>query len=268
MKGIIFAGCSFTWGQGLYFYSDLPDVPRIGDSDFHPSLLKDSHIKFKDTLRFPRLVANHFNTFEIVKKQNGGNDEQSIEFIYNLFNDTNNQYGKFKYDNFDYLIFQTSQIVRNRFKFEYRGKSYNINAPQKKLDLHSVNDIIFFKWLSENNIDYDQWCESFKLQIITKIKSFLTFIEENGIKTKLLLWQDDLINLVEEDTFLSEKFLILHHEDKKYNCIDHLIKTNRGMTIKDDNENLINPVHDTHPSKKCHKIIANSIIKNIEKDLI
>ena len=44
---------------------------------------------------------------------------------------------------------------------------------------------------------------------------------------------------------------------------NYLIKTNRGMTIKDDNENLINPVHDTHPSKKCHKIIANSIIKNI-----
>ena len=26
MKGIIFGGCSFTWGQGLYFYSDLVDL--------------------------------------------------------------------------------------------------------------------------------------------------------------------------------------------------------------------------------------------------
>ena len=23
MKGIIFAGCSYTWGQGLYYYSGL-----------------------------------------------------------------------------------------------------------------------------------------------------------------------------------------------------------------------------------------------------
>ena len=24
MKGLVFGGCSFTWGQGLYYYSDLP----------------------------------------------------------------------------------------------------------------------------------------------------------------------------------------------------------------------------------------------------
>lgn len=268
MKGIIFAGCSFTWGQGLYFYSDLPDVPRIGDSDFHPSLLKDSHIKFKDTLRFPRLVANHFNTFEVVKKQNGGNDEQSIQFINNLFNDIEHKHSKYNYDDFDYLIFQTSQIVRNLFNFNYDGKSYSINVPGKNIDLQKENDVIFFKWLTENNISYDQWYESFKVQVITKIKNFLIFIEDKGIKTKILLWQDDLINLIESDTFLSEKFVILYHEDKKYKCIDHLIKTNNGMTISNDNENLVNPTHDNHPSKKCHEIIANNIIKNIEKDLI
>lgn len=26
MKGVLFGGCSFTWGQGLYFYSDLPNL--------------------------------------------------------------------------------------------------------------------------------------------------------------------------------------------------------------------------------------------------
>jgi hypothetical protein len=25
MKGLVFAGCSFTWGQGLEYYSDLND---------------------------------------------------------------------------------------------------------------------------------------------------------------------------------------------------------------------------------------------------
>ena len=31
MKGILFGGCSFTWGQGLYFYSNLPNLyePKI-----------------------------------------------------------------------------------------------------------------------------------------------------------------------------------------------------------------------------------------------
>ena len=264
MKGIIFAGCSFTWGQGLYFYSDLYDVPKMGDSDFHQHLLKDSHVKFKDTLRFPRLVANHFNTFEVVKKQNGGNDNDSIEFVNNLFDNSHSLFDKFTYDDFDYLIFQTSQIVRNKFDFEYKGKMYSVNTLEKNLNLYKDNDDIFFKWLTDNNFTYDEWYESFKITIITKIKNFLLSIENRGIKTKILLWQDDLIKLVESDSFLSERFVILYHEDKTYKCIDYLIKFNKGMTIGTDYENLVDPVHDTHPSKLCHKIISNSIIKNIE----
>jgi hypothetical protein len=153
MKGIIFVGCSFTWGQGLYFYSDLIDVPKMGDVDFHQHLLKDSHCKFKDTLRFPRLVANHFNTFEVVKKQNGGNDESSIEFVNSLFNGSNEIY-KFNYDDFDYLIFQTSQIVRNKFKFEYDGKTYDINVPGKH-HTYTENEMMFLNWLTESGITYD-----------------------------------------------------------------------------------------------------------------
>ena len=262
MKGIIFVGCSFTWGQGLYFYSDLIDVPKMGDVDFHQHLLKDSHCKFKDTLRFPRLVANHFNTFEVVKKQNGGNDESSIEFVNSLFNGSNEIY-KFNYDDFDYLIFQTSQIVRNKFKFNYGGIDYSINVPGKH-HTYTDDEMMFLHWLTDSGINYDQWYESFKIQVIANIKNFLISIEEKGIKTKIVLWQDDLINLVENDTFLSEKSIILEYENKSYKCIDYVIKMNKGMTIGTDYENLVDPVHDTHPSKKCHQIIANSIIKNIE----
>ena len=35
MKGIIFGGCSFTWGQGLYFYSNdvINDAKSLTPSD-------------------------------------------------------------------------------------------------------------------------------------------------------------------------------------------------------------------------------------------
>jgi hypothetical protein len=262
MKGIIFAGCSFTWGQGLYFYSDLIDVPKMGDVDFNQHLLKDSHCKFKDTLRFPRLVANHFKTFEVVKKQNGGSDESSIEFVNSLFNGSNEIY-KFNYDDYDYLIFQTSQIVRNKIKFNYGGIDYSINVSNKH-HTYTEDEIMFLNWLTDFGITYDQWYESFKIQIKDKIKDFLISIEQRGIKTKLILYQDDLINLVEDDVFLLERFVVLEYEDKIYKCIDYIMKMNKGMTIGTDYDNLIGPIHDTHPSKLCHQIIADSIIKNIE----
>ena len=62
MKGILFGGCSFTWGQGLYHYSDLerlyhPEKSytfRIGD-------VTTSQLRMMRSLRYSRLVANHFD---------------------------------------------------------------------------------------------------------------------------------------------------------------------------------------------------------------
>ena len=68
-KGILFAGCSFTWGQGLYYYSGLETLKEPAPEQFDKKLIKDAHLRFMWTIRFPRLVANHFETFEIVKKE-------------------------------------------------------------------------------------------------------------------------------------------------------------------------------------------------------
>lgn len=65
MKGIVFAGCSFTWGEGLELYSDLPtlnleSIKRYGyhfpDSGYY---MPKSHLKFIESNRFSRLVSHH-----------------------------------------------------------------------------------------------------------------------------------------------------------------------------------------------------------------
>ena len=115
MKGIIFAGDSFTWGQGLYFYSKLPRLfyPKFnqpgGDN------VTKSHILFKNLKSFARLVSNHFNTFEIKKEKNGGSDDEALQFIDDLFEND------FIYDDFDFAILQTTQPFRTKFDFIYNG---------------------------------------------------------------------------------------------------------------------------------------------------
>ena len=63
-KGIVFAGCSFTWGQGLYYYSKMETLKEPAPEQYEHKLVTDAHKRFMATLRFPRLVANHFKTFE------------------------------------------------------------------------------------------------------------------------------------------------------------------------------------------------------------
>ena len=45
MKGLLFGGCSFTWGQGLYFYSDLPDLYYPKPYEYHVDIMVDRKMK-------------------------------------------------------------------------------------------------------------------------------------------------------------------------------------------------------------------------------
>jgi hypothetical protein len=128
MNGILFAGCSFTWGQGLYYYSDLKRIPTMEEWSFDYSLMTDALIDYKNTVRYPRLVANHFKTFEVCRDTNGGSDEDSLQFIKMAFDIKDRKegsfdyltYKRFKYEDISYVIFQTTQPYRSSFKFVYK----------------------------------------------------------------------------------------------------------------------------------------------------
>lgn len=273
MKGLIFAGCSFTWGQGLYYYSDLENQIVMGDCEFNQSNLTDAQIKVKNTLYFPRLVANHFNTFEIVKDTNGGSEYSSYKFVNSLFdgslkNHEINLYSNFNYDDFEYIIFQTSQIGRNNFKFTHKGIDYSMFVPTNGSIWNEEEHKIFLEWLIDNNINYVEWFDIFRKQVFEKLKKFFIFHEEKGIKCRVLCWMDDLIDLIKKDSFMFERFISLGYDGKKYDTIKYLTDLNKNLLISNDIENLRVLINDNHPSKKCHRIIADSIIKYIEKDIL
>jgi len=260
MNGIVFAGCSFTWGQGLYYYSNMKNVINQGDQ-FTPGLVTDAHVRYKDTLRFARLVANHFNGFEVVRGPNGGSDMTSMNFVNNLFNPKEfNDGGKYDYSEIDYIILQTSQIVRNHFDVEIDGKIETLSCYQ--------HDPKLIKWLVINNLTFNEWFNMFTEQVFQKIKDFVIFYESKGIKTKVWCWQDDLIKYLKTDSYFSDKFIKFEYEGEKYDCLDYMINLNENLLISNDKINFTELISDHHPSKLCHEIIAKSIIKNIEKDLI
>ena len=277
MKGIIFGGCSFTWGQGLYFYSDLVDL-TYPESEyvFNQKEITDAQIRFKNTLYYPRLVAEHFNTFEITKRDNGGSEDKTFEFFENTFSldllgsREKNQYlmlKKFDYIDFDYMIIQLSHVFRNNFNFELDGVNYKTNVAPILENRNEKNEK-FFKWFDLNDYTFSEWE---KMQIenqYIRLKKELMFYEEKGIKTKILSWENDIVSYIKNDNFLSERFIDLTYNGVTYQSIKDLQENNKSMVIKTDFDSFgLNPPLDHHPSKLCHQVIAENIIKNIEKDL-
>jgi hypothetical protein len=67
---------------------------------------------------------------------------------------------------------------------------------------------------------------------------------------------------------LNNRFIDLTYNGVTYQSIKDLQENNKDMVIKTDFDNFgPNPPLDHHPSKLCHQVIAENIIKNIEKDL-
>jgi len=266
MKGLVFAGCSFTWGQGLYYYSKLDTLKEPAPDQYDGNLVTDAHKRYGATIRYPRLVANHFDTFEVVSLQNGGSEHQSVLFLEQIFGEIDNcdyfSRDKFDYSEIEYVIIQTSQPPRNDYHFVKNGvsKIYNYHQPEGKGD--------FYEWLvKEKKWGWEEWFQDHLTKTIVTIKKKMMFLESKGIKTKILCWEDDYLSLIKDDIWLYNRFIPLTYGENTYNDIKTLQTEHRDCVIKFDYENFDEkPPQDHHPSRKCHQIISENVINSLKYD--
>jgi hypothetical protein len=273
MKGMIFAGCSHTFGHGLWYYSGLDNIP-YGDKHGIYHMNKNSYMKYTEANRYARLVVNHFETYELVRGQTGGSEDVSLSFIESLFSGSEKSTiigvggskKKFDYDEIGYLIFQTSFVGRNKLIIEHEGKQIELNNPYL-YDTKEYGE--FVNQLLKYNINsFEEFNELLKKYTLNKIIKSFKFYESKGIKCRLFSWTNDYVDLIKTDTYLLDKLISMAYDNKKYDCILDMIKDgNEKLLINKDFEYFgSNPPNDSHPSKHLHKIMANNIISFIEKE--
>lgn len=257
MKGIIFGGCSFTWGQGLYFYSDLPRLVKPVDDSWNANWVTRAQLKFKDIIRYPRIVANRLNTFEIVKTDNGGSDLDSLSFISDLFKSSN-----YQHDDISYIIFQLTHVTRNNFSYDYIKKWFNPDFDQNNIDKVLRYDPTIDTKTKDNVLDV------LSLIMLEKLENELKKYESAGIKTYILTWPINYVKHIQNNEWLNKRFIKLSYLGEEFNSIHELQYEGKRLTISTDVNNVGSFSPDDHPSKLCHKIIADSIIKKIENENI
>jgi hypothetical protein len=266
MKGILFGGCSFTWGQGLYFYSELPNLYNPKSIYKYKSYkVTTAQLKFKNTLYYPRLVANYFNTFEVVKENNGGSEDKNFEFFRNIFKNERDfvssyKLDKYTYEDFDYIIVQLSAITRNKFNFNIKGVEFSCVMSNESKGI--------LEYMKFNNYTFEDCYEQFLNQQYNRLKAELMFYESKGIKSKIVLWFDDLLSRIESDDFFKEKLITLNYDNKYFNTVWGMSNSYDEMRIISDPYFDKIKFNDAHPSKLLHRIIADSIITSIQNDLI
>tara|TARA_B100000900_G_C20580500_1_gene717317 strand:+ start:45 stop:965 length:921 start_codon:yes stop_codon:yes gene_type:complete len=287
---IIFSGDSFTWGQGLWSYCPTNlNVPTVDDYlSGHP--IPDVAEEFRKSNRFADLVARHFNCESVVKRYNGGTDEESIRFIDDVKNNYVSKYSLLTenvvWDNIQLCVFQTTQLYRSSFYFNYKEKDYRIYSEPDvknfdrlehiKIDkdgghprvLKETKDCdIFIDWLIDNNLTPERFEEIHSKSMLNMIKTKLKWLEEkHNIPTLILCWTDEYLKGILNDEWISKRLVKIGLDEMDYECIQYLFDKNPEMVVAHDPSVLHKSGIDGHPSLVCHKHIATSIINKIVTD--
>ena len=259
MKGLVFAGCSFTHGHGLWQYSNYQDTP----SDDGTQSIRIPHRLFQETLRFPRLVSSHFNTFEVVRDGFSGSDYDSIDFLTELFKYHNVPFSykdtlfnqQFKYSDISYVIFQTSYVDRCPYIPSEFTKTNNVTLPT----LSEIEDLGFDT--------FDEYYSALCSKWYNEVRQKIEFLESNNIKCLILSITDDYHSYIENDELLKDKLIYINYDGFKFSNFLDLFKHDESLMIVNDFDYFGKATpSDYHPSKKCHEIVANSIIEKINKN--
>ena len=225
-KGIFGLGCSFTWGEGLYFYSNLDNLPFNEYHSYDFSKITNGMIEYKNKHRFIQLISNNFDTWCTVKNVNGTNNTRNIQVLKRLYNSDiiEETHYDFKLNINDYklIVFQFTSIYRDEIEID------------------------------ELLIELDKYLKHFEAKEIKVVT--LTWMDEIfSSKTYQERYLDRHVNIKVGDTEKTsfEEFI---HDDSL------------NITVRSDYKNKNLQINDTHLNHKGNQIFANSIIEKLQQD--
>lgn len=284
IQAMVFAGCSFTWGQGLWYYSALDSCAVNMHYGYDPSCLNVIHHLFREKWRWCNLVADHFNTVALTHPENGGANDQILEFWKKSFQ-LEKQNKSVKVRAFDlerfvdktrpinlkdvsHFVFQFTQWWRSSIVIEDKSGMPIFVSVQKCWQKFDSEFELFNDWFTKNQSRYKNEIGIFHGEIMNRdliaVKNFLKYLESNGIKTHVLSWPKEFVNRLQDDSWYRERLIAFNYENRQYNSLEDLL-TNEKLTIEQDNDFFETPPKDQHPSLRAQKIIANNVIAAIEK---
>ncbi len=276
-KGMVFAGCSFTWGQGLYYYSGLDTLQEPPANHYKHELVTAAHERYMESVRFPRLVANHFNTFELCQPFNGGASYSIHDWWNRCFapaSDASKTNANFNYPipTYDYsevshVFYQFTQWHRAQSAFRPNGH------PITHCDAWQTPG--FHEWLTTQNMTLQEYEVQARKKEIEDVKVFLKQFVDRDIKAYVMSWPQSIVNDILQDEWLATRFIDFNYKNNRYDSMEEMMSgrlESTGdwiypeLTIGFDTDRFEQPPQDQHPSLVLHKVIADNIIEHLKKE--
>jgi len=229
---ILFLGCSFTWGQGLYIDSWIEsDMNSDIINSLEPPMHMAENLSYEDDnirkkYHYPNLVAKNLNRPYATKFGNGGSNDDILHILKNIDK---------------LMIIEGIELVVIQLT-------------------HVLRDTSFTDYYTENK-QYDNHLNHYITSVLDKIEFICKDLgfDKSGnsipIPYIVMSWHKDVADICEE--ILGNRFLTFG----KYNNINDLMNSNDKFKISSKFKNI----GDNHPSRECHSTISTYLIEKIKK---
>lgn len=236
-KGILGIGCSFMWGEGLYFYNNLlKNYPKLKKSHSFDGtdVLSESHIQFKNKNRFLQLVSDKYGMWNISNIGNGGSNVRNIQDYIDGYLTKSTPVGL---TDFDLVIYQFTSPDR-----DFVNKTFTEEG-----------------WVTGDVMPIEEQIEF--------INDEITKWESVGIKVVTLSWYPEFPNHPLYQKYFKDRHVDIEVDGEIQNSFEYFLKNDKyNITIKSDFSSIGMQINDMHFNLKGHQCIANSIIKKLEID--
>jgi hypothetical protein len=242
MGNIVFGGCSYTWGQSLWYHGNFEKDIHPIDGMFYSNKICDECMEYMIKNRFATQVANHFNREPKVRATNGGSNTEIIEFCKNAVD-----------SNTELIIIQTTHFTRSPNTINEQIKSFE-NFVYEMESKNIPVRFIHWMYLDINNEEYE---------LIKKDSLYQKYLEENQLHSEIIRNRTILL----DGDFNFWKWTELgaamgYYNRKKYPEIEKRTIVGYFGIQKEAK------YRDTHFSLYGHDVVGKSIIEYIEKNIL
>lgn len=244
-NSILAFGCSFTWGEGLYYYSDLPNLPLKEYHEYNGDEMTDDMLEFKNTHRYLNLVSTDLGIpykYPFDKGNGGSTIGSFLSHHYELF--------KTDYSTVKYIIWQTT-------------------APEREWSAHPVltgysEDTYYFM----NDSEYDEYHNmEVKRQLVFMHKRIKEF-EKMGCEIIIFNWYNEYVKNEYYQKHFKKYHLPLIFDGNSYDAFEDVLcdePLRNKYTISGDFRHRNLQKNDTHFNLKGQRVIADNIITRINE---
>jgi lysophospholipase L1-like esterase len=242
---ILFLGDSLTWGQGLFYEKWKEEGKNVEELSIKYQVPKYPHEKidyesdkFRKENAYPALVSKHFNLSFSTKWGNGGSNYDILNILSILPSLINPIH-------IDLVVIQFTDFSRfNGIQYNDVIKKFTIDSAHNKLiDSYDLN----IKSEIDKRIVNDQ------LYLINKE------LKKNKVKWIGLSWRTDFGEILKSK--YPNNFTPIYYNNSEHASFDFLVE---GVYNRYNLTSI--GAADAHLNLKGHQIIANSIIRKIEKN--